>query len=237
MRSGILGFGLTLLLTACSVQSTTSQATSSAKNSASSTAGPSSPAPTAAASSPAPTAAASSPTNAAAPPIPARHVAGTATTLGAGTFTGGKDVAPGLYDVTPGAGQSGNFIVQGKGSYDEILGGSLGVPKVRAEISDGDSIQISSLSRVSFTPVATPLVTTQTQVILYAGTWTVGEDLGTGRYVATPGPGQSGNFIVAGELDDEILGGSQGVPSVTVNLSKGDVITISSLSQVMMTPA
>ena len=38
-----------------------------------------------------------------------RQVKGAAVTLGAGTFTGGKDVQVGLYDVTPGAGQSGNF--------------------------------------------------------------------------------------------------------------------------------
>jgi hypothetical protein len=146
---------------------------------------------------------------------------------------------PGLYDVTPGAGQSGNFIVQGTDSYDEILGSAsdLGVPKLRAQISDGDSIQISSLSQVTFTPVTTPFVTTHSQVTLYAGTWTVGQDLGPGRYVAMPGPGQSGNFIVTDEGVDEILGGSMGVPSVTLNLKNGDVIQVGSLSQVTMTPA
>ena len=179
----------------------------------------------------------SPPTTASTTTIPTRHVSGTAATLGAGTFTGGKDIAVGLYDVTPAAGQSGNFIVNGNDTYDEILGGSDGVPTVRARISDGDSIQISSLSQVTFTPVTAPLVTTHTQVTLYAGTWTVGQDLGPGRYVATPGSGQSGNFIVEAESVDEILGGSDGVPNVTVNLNDGDVITISSLSQVTMSPA
>jgi hypothetical protein len=91
--------------------------------------------------------------------VPARTVKGTATTLGSGNFTGGTDVAPGLYDVTAGAGQSGNFIVQGTDSYDEVLGGdptSGDVPEVRAQISAGDQIQISSLSQVIFTPVSTP---------------------------------------------------------------------------------
>jgi hypothetical protein len=175
--------------------------------------------------------------------VPARTVKGTATTLGSGNFTGGTDVAPGLYDVTAGAGQSGNFIVQGTDSYDEVLGGdvSIGdVPEVRAQISAGDQIQISSLSQVIFTPVSTPYVTTQTPVTLYAGTWTVGQDLGPGRYVATPGTGQSGNFIIANENVDEILGGdptSGDVPNVTFTVQNGDTIDISSLSQVMLNPS
>lgn len=167
--------------------------------------------------------------------IPTRQVEGTAKTLGAGNYKGGSDVAVGLYDVTPGVGQSGNFIVQGDDTYDEILGGSDGVPKVRVKISDGDSIQISSLSTVTFTPVSTPFVTAHQTVTLYAGTWTVGEDLGAGRYTATPGAGQSGNFIITSENVDEILGGSDGVPSVSFDVSKGDVIDISSLSQVTLT--
>jgi hypothetical protein len=188
--------------------------------------------------------ASSSTTTSAATTAPAtRQVKGTATTLGAGTFTGGKDVAVGLYNVTPGAGQSGNFIVSGTDSYNEILGGGSstgGVPKVRVQISDGDSIQISGLSSVTFTPVSTPFITTSTLVTLYAGTFTVGQDIGAGRYVATPGAGQSGNFIVSGtDSYNEILGGDSslgGVPSVTVSLTNGDVISISGLSQVTMTP-
>jgi hypothetical protein len=176
-------------------------------------------------------------------PAPAgRQVQGALVTLGAGTFTGGKDVAVGLYDVTAGAGQSGNFIVNGPDTYDEILGtagGAGGVPMVRVKISTGDQIQISGLSAVTFTPVTTPLVTSHTTVNLYAGTWVVGQDIGAGRYVATPGAGQSGNFIVSGnDQYNEILGGDSsvgGVPSVTVTLTKGDVIDISGLGQVTMT--
>lgn len=174
--------------------------------------------------------------------IASRQVQGTATTLGAGTFTGGTDVAVGLYDVTPGAGQSGNFIVTGTDSYDEILGNAGaagGVAQVRTKISKGDKIEISSLSSVTFTPVTTPYITTHTTTSLYAGTFTVGQDIGAGRYVATPGSGQSGNFIVTGSDEyDEILGGDSslgGVPSVSVTLSKGDVIDISALSQVTLT--
>lgn len=175
-------------------------------------------------------------------PVPVRKVTGTTTKLGAGTFTGGKDVAVGLYNVTGGAGQSGNFIVTGTDSYDEILGSAGpagGVPKVRVQISTGDSIQISGLSTVVFTPVTTPFVTTHTTTNLYSGTFTVGQDVGAGRYVATPGAGQSGNFIVSGsDSYDEILGSAGpagGVPSVSVTLTDGDTVSISGLSLVTLT--
>ena len=165
-----------------------------------------------------------------------RQVTGKATTLGAGTFNGGKDVPVGLYDVTA-PGQSGNFIVSGTDTYDEIFG--QGVTKIRAQISDGDQIQLSGLSNVVFTPVSTPIITGHTRVILYAGTFIVGQDIGAGRYVATTTPGNSGNFIVSGQDSvNEILGqnGAGGVPSVTTDLTDGDVITISGLGQVTMTP-
>lgn len=188
---------------------------------------------------------AKSSTSAPAPAKPAvRQVSGTATTLGAGTFTGGKDVLNGLYDVTPGAGQSGNFMVSGTDSYNEILGGgsaSLGVPKVRVNVSADDQIKISGLSAVTFTPVTTPFVTTHTTVNLYAGTFTVGQDVGAGRYVVTPGARQSGNFMVSGsDSYNEILGNDTSlseVPSLTVTLTDGDTISLSGLSQVTFTPS
>jgi hypothetical protein len=162
-------------------------------------------------------------------------------TLGSGTFTGGTDVEPGLYDVTTGPNQSGTFVVSGTDSYNEILdsSGSQGVPKIRVQISKGDQIQISGLSQVFFTPVSTPFVTTYSAVTLYAGTWTVGQDLGPGGYVATPGFGQSGNFIVTREGVNEVLGGNPKlgqVPSVSFNVQNGDVIEITGLGQVTLTP-
>jgi hypothetical protein len=174
--------------------------------------------------------------------IPSQQVRATLVTLGAGTFTGGKDVVAGLYNVKPGAGQSGNFIVTGSDSYNEVLGtnGGIGVvPMVRVKISNGDKIQISGLRAVTFAPVSTPSITSHATTDLYAGTWTVGQDIGAGRYLATPGAGQSGTFIVSGtDSYSEILGGdaSRGeMPSVTVSLSNGDVIQISGLSKVVMT--
>jgi TM2 domain-containing membrane protein YozV len=177
--------------------------------------------------------------------VATRQVKGTATTLGAGSFTGGKDVPDGLYDVTAGAGQSGNFSVTGTDSYNEILGAadaSLSqVPMIRVQISSGDQISISGLSSVTFTPVTAPFVTSQTTTNLYAGTFTVGQDIAAGRYVVTPGSGQSGNFSTSGNSDyNEILGSDKSldeVPSLTVTLNKGDVIAISGMSQVTFTPS
>jgi hypothetical protein len=163
-------------------------------------------------------------------------------TLGAGSFTGGTDVAPGLYDVTTGPGQSGNLIVKGKDPYNEILNssGTGGVPKIRVQISNGDRIHISRLSQIFFTPVSTPFLTTHSAVTLYAGTWTVGQDLGPGGYVATPGAGQSGIFIIRPEGVNEILGGDPSLgemPNVNFNVQNGDVIEISGLGQVKLTPS
>lgn len=152
----------------------------------------------------------------------------------------GQDIPAGLYNVTAGAGQSGNFIVNGPDTYDEILGSAdgMGVPEVRARLRSGDKIQLSGLSSVIFTPVTSPYVTSVKTTNLYAGTWTVGQDIAPGRYVATPGAGQSGNFIIDAEGVDEILGSADGmgVPNVTVTIHKGDVIEISGLAQVTMTP-
>jgi hypothetical protein len=149
---------------------------------------------------------------------------------------------PGLYDVTTEPGQMGKFIVTGKDNYNETLdaSGTPGVPKVRAQISTGDRIRISGLSAVVFTPVSTPLVTTQCAVNLYAGTWTVGQDLGPGSYVAAPGTGQSGKFVVRAEGVNVVLGGDPSlgeVPSVTFSVKDGDVIDISGLGQVALTPS
>lgn len=167
-----------------------------------------------------------------------RQPQGKKVTIGTGTFVGGEDVAVGLYDVTAGAGESGNFIVNEGASYNEVIGaGGLGVDKVRAKISEGDQIKISGLSNVTFTPVTAKFVTQQKAVDLYAGTFVVGEDVGEGRYKVTPGSGQSGNFIVNdGASYNEVLGSDFGVPEVTANLSNGDKITISGLSKVTFTP-
>ena len=170
-----------------------------------------------------------------------RNVTGTATTLGAGTFTGGKDVPEGLYDVTAPAGGYGNFMVSGQDYSNDILGANefgSGVSKIRVIISDGDKITISGVSEVAFTPVTAPLAPSSPTITnLYAGTFVVGPDIPAGRYVATAPAGGSGNFMVEGtDTYNGILGGDYGTPNITVTLTDGDKITISGLDQVTMAP-
>lgn len=107
------------------------------------------------------------------------------------------------------------------------------------KLQEGDSAQISGMRKVTFTPVTAPFVTSHSKTTLFAGRFVVGEDVGAGRYKVTPGAGQSGNFFVdGGSYTNEILGGSDGlgVPSVEVDLSDGDVVTISGMDQVIFTP-
>ena len=147
-------------------------------------------------------------------------------------------MVPGLYDVTTGRDQNEQFTVTGTDFYNEVLG-TTRVPKIRVQIATGDQIQISGPSEASFTPVSTPFVTTYSALDLYAGSWTVGQDLGPGKYVATPDTGQVGQFVVKAEGVAVTLGGdsSQGeVPSVTFTVHTGDVIEISGLGQVSVTP-
>lgn len=177
-----------------------------------------------------------------------RQIFGTAKDLSAGTFTGGKDIQAGLYDVTPVEG-NGNFIVEGndwKLYTNEILGMEygLGVEKVRANIQNGDNIRLEGISKAHFEPVTTPFVTKVNQLFLYSGTWKVGEDIAAGRYRASVSNG-TGNFIIYGTDDllkiNEILNANSdvdmGVKETTVNLDKGDIIKISSLNQVEFTPS
>ena len=190
----------------------------------------------------------SSGASAPAPAAPAgRTVTGTATTLGAGNFSVGTDVAPGLYDVTAPAGQSGNFVVNGSDgslAYNEVIGDpSQGdVAKIRVNLTKGDQVQISSMSGVKFTPVTAPFVTAHATTSLYAGHFVVGQDIGAGKYVATPASGESGNFDVydssGSNKANEILGSdtaSGDVPSYTLTLNDGDVISLSGIDSVTFT--
>ena len=68
----------------------------------------------------------------------------------------------------------------------------------------------------------------------------MGQDLGPGSYVATPGTGESGTFIITNEGINVALGGDPrlgGVPSVTFNVQSGDVIEITGLGQVTLEPS
>ena len=78
------------------------------------------------------------------------------TALGAGDWVVGLDIAAGRYVAKPAAGESGNFAVldtDGLPTTNEILGhdAGLGVPDVTVSLRDGEQIDISGLSNVTFT--------------------------------------------------------------------------------------
>lgn len=182
--------------------------------------------------------------SAAKPEIKQRQVQGKATDLGAGTFTVGKDIPEGEYDVTPADGQ-GNFTSSNVPSMDldinEILGISdgMGVSKVRVKLVKDQQIKLESINKTHFEPVTAQFITDHKATSLYSGRFVVGEDIGKGRYTATPASG-GGNFIVTSKdgegKSNEVLG-ENGVKQVTVDLNDGDIINISSLNQVNFAPA
>lgn len=77
------------------------------------------------------------------------------TSLSAGDWEVGLDIAAGRYVAAPAHGGSGNFVVYDKDGLpktNEVLGdaGGLGVPNVTVSLSNGDLIRISGLSEVTF---------------------------------------------------------------------------------------
>lgn len=154
--------------------------------------------------------------------------------LFSGTWTAGADIQPGRYAITSGGG-SGNFAIyskEGRLKTNEILGdGSYGNPLIETTISDGDSIRISGLETVIFTPAGRSLRNS-----LPSGSFEVGLDISPGTYIASATSG-SGNFVVyssSGRLKtNEILGiGDYAISKVKVSLETGDTILISSLHAV-----
>ncbi|MBU5305179.1 hypothetical protein [Eubacterium callanderi] len=152
-----------------------------------------------------------------------------------GTFTVGTDVMPGKYTITASAG-SGNFVIKNKnGSLmtNEVLGdGQFGVTSVETYLADGDSIEISGIDAVAFTPTEPVLKTT-----LGSGLYLVGRDIPAGSYDASATSG-SGNFIIyssSGTLKtNEILGGDYGVSRVKVDLKDNDIVTISGIEEMIL---
>lgn len=150
----------------------------------------------------------------------------------AGDWVGGEDVPAGRYVIT-GTG-SGNFVIwRGTSLHvNQILGeGRMGVTSVTTDIKDGDSIEISRLNEVTFTPVTERVLSNS----LTTGHWVVGEDIEAGTFTVTA-PSGSGNFVVwrGNSLrTNEILGdGTFAVEQVRVNLENGDRISISGLERV-----
>jgi len=104
-------------------------------------------------------------------------------TLKPGTYTVGpdKNIVPGLYSMTPGAQQSGNFIIiSPTGNYsltlDDNSTGAVGDAKVAwGQLSTGDKVQISggNLQAVSFRAVVVSASMPTALAKLYDNTTTV----------------------------------------------------------------
>lgn len=174
-----------------------------------------------------------------------RKVVGVTKDLGAGQFTVGKDIEKGIYDVTPAGGQ-GNFVIndsKGKLLTNEIIGdGDLGCKKVRIVISNGDVIKLSGINKTHFEPVTSDLIKDHVEAVLYSGYWSVGQDLGSGRYKVCENKSNSSNFVVydkSGRLKaNEIVSssGDLGVKEYTIELSEGDLINISGSNGIKFVP-
>jgi hypothetical protein len=159
------------------------------------------------------------------------------TVLNTGDFLVGTDIPKGRYVIT-GDGNGNLFInnKEGESYINEILGvGELGVENVTTDISDGDTIQISGIDNVTFTPAQTVLRTDT----LTTGSWVVGVDFAPGRYDVSS-TGGNGNFFVYNitgwpEVNEILGGGEIGVEKVTVDLKKGYMISISGMDEVRFT--
>ncbi|MCB5367022.1 hypothetical protein [Collinsella aerofaciens] len=182
-------------------------------------------------------------------------------TLGAGKFKVGEDIPAGKYVVSTQA-QSGNFVVYdnlGLAEVNEILGTDTGfaVNNVTVDLKKGQTIEISGINSVLFTPkegvsanktsqqteksATAPNKTNSSPVTLGAGKFKVGEDIPAGKYVVST-QAQSGNFVVYDSLGlaevNEILGtdSSLAVNNLTVDLKKGQTIEISGINSVTFQP-
>lgn len=71
--------------------------------------------------------------------------------LYSGEFIVGEDIGEGRYRVTPGAGNSGNFITSG--GVNEILGSQYGVSEVTVTLRSGQEVLLSGLDTVTFTAI------------------------------------------------------------------------------------
>jgi hypothetical protein len=154
--------------------------------------------------------------------------------LFSGSWIVNTDVQPGRYLITTGSGSGNFFVTSANGTLmtNEILGNSdFGVTQIETTLVSGDTIEISGIDQVIFTPVDR---TSRTS--LPAGWFLAGIDIPAGTYTATS-PAGSGNFIIYSDSGliktNEILGDSEyGVTQVRVSLNDGDLINISGINQV-----
>ena len=164
----------------------------------------------------------------------------TQTELSTGTFSVGRDIPAGRYIITTSSREAGNFTISRSGRLlvNEILSDRVdfGVSSITVDILDWDTITISGLDRVDFTPAETSLSN-----ILSTGHWVVGLDIEAGDYVVTAIYYDAGNFTVhSGDrlAVNEILTGRSdgfGESILTITLYDGQLVRISGLNGVNFT--
>lgn len=166
------------------------------------------------------------------------------TTLFSGKWTVGKDIPKGKYIITTASG-TGNFFIYNGDDFpltNEILcvagdeDDSFGVSKISTYLNEGETIEISGLNEVLFSPAPAEFSND-----LSAGRYHVGFDIKADDYIVTTDSG-SGNFFVYDEdgypLTNEILcvageeDDSFGVSKIKVSLEEGYIIDISGLNNV-----
>ncbi|TWT27763.1 Ig-like domain-containing protein [Planomicrobium sp. CPCC 101110] len=158
--------------------------------------------------------------------------------LSAGTWKAGTHLPAGRYKITTNS-YAGNLFITMK-SYDryvnEILAKSPkdGVTAVTTDIKKGDKIEILGLDKVQFTQVVSRVKSNT----LHAGYWTVGKDIGAGRYKITTTDRMGNLFVSRGQslLVNEILSAKKSdysVTSVTTTLKNGDQIQLSGMNKVI----
>lgn len=143
-------------------------------------------------------------------PAPGPQItSGVAATLGPGTFTvgTGKDVVPGLYAVSPGPQQSGNFdITSSAGNFsvilDNIAADPYGTNTAWTLLAAGDKLQLSGdrLKTATFTPVLVASTDPPILAKLYNGSFNVSatdtRGIAPGRHLAYSNPGATGDILV-----------------------------------------
>ncbi|MGL4742154.1 MAG: hypothetical protein ACRC41_15360 [Sarcina sp.] len=158
-------------------------------------------------------------------------------TLNSGTYTVGSNISEGRYMIeTTGSGKIA--VKDNSGNVVEELSVSDGASKIPMKsvmvLEKGETLTISGLSNVKFTPYTPHYLS-----ILNQGVYQVGTDVKPGEYkIEIP----SGNGIVTinnslgTPVLNEMLTG-QGVQTVEMNLVNGYTILVNGVNGVKLTPA